>query len=424
MIRLDESYISEYVSESHLEQLEKQANLAYDELWKSDVHKGGKGWLHWPVEDHNELLEKVEQIARHFRELSSLTVVIGIGGSYLGAKAAVSMMKSPFLSTIGDGVQIVFAGHQLSAIYMGKLLELMDKHEVSLIVVSKSGGTLEPSAAFHVLRDYLEKRYGDAANDRICAITDPDKGALHDYASQKGYKMLPIPTDIGGRYSVLTAVGLLPMRLAGIDIVKVLEGAKHAHEVYKENSLSNPAIRYAVYRHVLYQKGFAVEALITYEPQIADFAMWWQQLFGESQGKDGIGLFPTMLQYTTDLHSMGQYVQDARKIMIETVLDVSIEDEPNSCVVPQSVDSTNRHLAGQNLADMQKVAVESVAQVHSKGGVPNILLRASGNKEDLFGELVFFFETACALGGYLLGIHPFNQPGVEGYKQEIMRRLK
>jgi glucose-6-phosphate isomerase len=424
VIRIDESFIGRYVSESHFQQLEGQAKLAHQELFGSEVHKDAKGWLNWPIEDHQDLLAQVEQIASRFRKLSSLVVVIGIGGSYLGAKAAISMMKSPFSSTMEDGIQVVFAGHQLSAIYMARLLELLDKHEVSLIVVSKSGGTLEPSAAFHVLRDYLEKRYGNEASDRICAITDPVKGALHEFAKEKGYSMLPIPGDIGGRYSVLTAVGLLPMRLAGIDILQVMEGAKKAHAASQDSSLLNPALRYALYRHVLYQKGFSIEALITYEPQIADVALWWQQLFGESQGKDGIGLFPTMLQYTTDLHSMGQYVQDARKIMIETVLDVTFDDAPKSCVIPQSVDSANRHLAGRRLADMQKVAVESVAQVHSEGGVPNIVLRASGSKEELFGELVFFFETACALGGYLLGIHPFNQPGVEGYKQEIMRRLK
>jgi glucose-6-phosphate isomerase len=424
VIRIDESFIGRYVSETHFQQLEGQARLAHHELFNSDTYKEAKGWLSWPVDDHAEMLEKVEQIAKGFRSLSSLVVVVGIGGSYLGAKAAVSMMKSPFVSTMGDGIEVVFAGHQLSAIYMARLQELLDKHEVSLIVVSKSGGTLEPSAAFHILREYLEKRYGNDANDRICAITDPVKGALHDFAKEHGYSMLPIPSDIGGRYSVLTAVGLLPMRLAGIDILQVMEGAKKAHTAYQNDMFSNPAMRYALYRHVLYQKGFSIEALITYEPQVADFALWWQQLFGESQGKDGIGLFPTMLQYTTDLHSMGQYVQDARKIMIETVLDVTFDDAPKSCVVPQSVDKANQHLASRNLADMQKVAIEAVAQVHSEGGVPNIVLRASGSKEELFGELVFFFEVACALGGYMLGIHPFNQPGVEGYKQEIMRRLK
>ncbi len=424
MISLENSFVTRFIAEEHIKRLENQARLAHGELWESTVHQEFKGWLNWPVENHEDLLAQIEEITCKFRTISSVVVVVGIGGSYLGAKSAISLMKSQFSYAIADEMQIVFAGHQLSPTYMSQLLEFLNQHEVTLVVISKSGSTLEPSASFHILREYLEKRYGIKAHERICAVTDPDRGILRTYATDKKYHALPIPPNIGGRYSVLTAVGLLPMQLAGIDIRKVLEGAKWAHNAYQGSSIANPALRYALYRHILYQKGFAIEALVTYEPHISDFARWWQQLFGESQGKDGMGLFPTMLEYTTDLHSMGQYVQDARNMMFETVLDISTNSPPVSNVVPETTDGVNLHLAGRSLAYIQQVAIESVMRVHSDGGVPNIGLHASGNHAELFGELAFFFETACALGGYLLGIHPFNQPGVEGYKIEIMRRLQ
>src|SRR5579875_465028 len=319
MIQLDESLIKSWVSESHLERFTNHINTAHNDLWDLSIHKEGKGWLNWPVANQEELCSRVEDVASKFKALSTLTVVVGIGGSYLGAKSAISMAKSPFVTANPGALQVVFAGHQLSTHYMAQLLALLNEHEVTLVVVSKSGSTLEPSVAFHTLRTYLEKRYGAEASNRICAITDPERGALRAYAEEKGYVTLPIPKDIGGRYSVLTAVGLLPMCLAGIDIRRVLAGAKRAHEAFRKASIHNLSYRYALYRHVLYQKGFSMEALVTYEPRFGDFAGWWQQLYGESQGKDGIGVYPTMLQYTTDLHSMGQYVQDARKILFETV---------------------------------------------------------------------------------------------------------
>lgn len=422
MIQLSLEHIESWFTEAHEARLSSLASFAFDELIDSSRDAFGKGWMSWPVDQHDTLFSDIDKTAEGFTRCSNTTVVVGIGGSYLGAKSVLSMIHPSF--THLDAHQVIFAGQQLSPTYHKHLLTYLDSREVTLVVVSKSGTTLEPSAVFHTFRDYLERRYGEAdAARRICAITDAEKGSLREYAVKQGYATLPIPDDIGGRYSVLSAVGLLPMALAGIDYRKVMKGAAAQREsLLKKDLENNPAIRYALARHVLYQQGFAAEALVTYEPRVADFALWWQQLFGESQGKDGIGLFPTMLQYTTDLHSMGQYVQDARKLLIETVLDVKIADEPN-LVVPTDLDEKNRYMGNKSFAELQEVAIASVVAAHTEAGVPNIRIKAEGEAEHLYGELVYFFEVACAFGGYLLGINPFDQPGVEAYKNEMKVRL-
>ncbi|MFX4300976.1 glucose-6-phosphate isomerase [Alicyclobacillus tolerans] len=423
MIRLDKTPVEKWVTNTQLTQFMSIGELAHKQLWDMNVHKGSKGWLHWPAEDHQRLMQQMEAIAQRFRAISDVTVVIGIGGSYLGARAALSMMQSNFASE-ADQMRVLFAGNQLSESYIGDLLSILDEHEVTVVVISKSGGTLEPSAAFHTLRDYLEKRYGKGAAERICAVTDPESGTLRQFAGDRGYVTLPIPRDIGGRYSVLTAVGLLPMMIAGLPVNEVMAGAADAYdELRQQTILENPAYVYAMIRHFLYLQGFAAEALVTYEPQAAHFAGWWQQLFGESQGKDGIGLFPTMLQYTTDLHSMGQYVQDARKMLLETVLDVHFTDTAHSITLPGELDEKSNYMSGKSFSELQQVAVASVIKAHTDAGVPNLLLHAEGNRPRLFGELVYFFEIACSYGGYLLGINGFDQPGVEAYKQEMRRRL-
>ncbi|WP_206831655.1 glucose-6-phosphate isomerase [Alicyclobacillus fructus] len=423
MIELSLEKARRWFTEEHEARLEPLAKFAFGELYNRDRDAFGKGWIDWPVTDHGALYRDVDAIAADFRAKSNATVVIGIGGSYLGAQSALSMAK-PAFTTEGQH-EVIFAGQQLSPTYHAHLLKYLDKREVTLVVVSKSGTTLEPSAVFHTFREYLEKRYGvEEANRRICAITDAEKGSLRQFADERKYVTLPIPDDIGGRYSVLTAVGLLPMALAGIDYKRVMEGAARMREELSKLEVKNhPAVKYALARHVLYQQGFVAEALVTYEPRVADFAGWWQQLFGESQGKDGTGLFPTMLRYTTDLHSMGQYVQDARKILVETVLDVHLSDAPD-LVVPAGLDEKNAYLDGVPFSRLQEVAIESVMVAHSEAGVPNLLIRAKGDPESLYGELVYFFEVACAVGGYLMGTNPFDQPGVEAYKNEMRSRLK
>lgn len=422
MINLSLSHIEQWFTEEHERRLAPLAEFAYGELMNRERDAFGKGWLNWPTDNHDELYAKVDAIANQLKEVSDVTIVIGIGGSYLGARSVLSMAHPEFSGSLKH--EVIFAGQQLSATYHGHLLTYLDNHEVSLVVVSKSGTTLEPSAIFHTFRNYVENRYGADAAKRICAITDAKKGSLRDYADEKGYATLPIPDDIGGRYSVLSAVGLLPMALAGIDYRNVTDGsAEMARQLQGMSVSENPSVRYALARHVLYQQGFAAEALVTYEPRVADFAGWWQQLFGESQGKNGMGLFPTMLQFSTDLHSMGQYVQDAQKTLVETVLDVRFDVAPE-VIVPEGLDEKNRYLEKRPFSELQSVAVESVIKAHTDAGVPNILINASGNAERLYGELVYFFEIACAFGGYLMGINPFDQPGVEAYKTEMKNRLQ
>lgn len=424
MITLQDKYVQKWVTDEQLTRMQGLGETAHRQLTDRNSHAEGKGWIPWASDTHDALLETIDDIADRFRRLSDVTVVIGIGGSYLGAKAALSMVTSAFRES-HDALRVVFAGNQLSEIYMGQLLSMLDAHEVTLVVISKSGGTLEPSAAFHTLRVYLEERYGEGAADRICAITDADKGILRTFALDHKYAILPIPADIGGRYSVLTAVGLLPMAIAGIDVRRVLTGAREAGDQCTSARFdANTAYRYAATRHLLYLKGFTIEALVTYEPAAGHFAGWWQQLFGESQGKDGIGMFPTMLQYTTDLHSMGQYVQDARRLLVETVLDVQLTDQRRAVSVPSDLDVASQYMQGKSFDELKNTAVVSVMHAHEAAGVPNIHLLATGRADTLFGEMVFFFETACAFGGYLLGINGFNQPGVEAYKNEMRNRLK
>ncbi|GLG02461.1 glucose-6-phosphate isomerase [Alicyclobacillus hesperidum subsp. aegles] len=423
MIQLHLEKARKWFTEEHEKRLAPLAEFAYGELQNRDRDAFGKGWMSWPVDNHESLYADIDKIASDFRAKSNVTVVIGIGGSYLGARSVLSMVQPEF--TKEGKHEVIFAGQQLSPTYHAHLLKYLDSREVTLVVVSKSGTTLEPSAVFHTFRDYLEKRYGEAeASARICAITDAQKGSLRAYADEKKYVTLPIPDDIGGRYSVLSAVGLLPMALAGVDYRKVMQGAANMRDQLAKVAITaNPAVQYALARHVLYQQGFVAEALVTYEPRVADFAGWWQQLFGESQGKDGIGLYPTMLQYTTDLHSMGQYVQDSRKVLVETVLDAFIDDAPE-LKVPVGLDEKNRYLENVSFHKLQEVAVESVMIAHSEAGVPNIRIEARGDAESLYGELVYFFEVACAFGGYLLGINAFDQPGVEAYKSEMRARLQ
>lgn len=424
MITLQDKYVQKWVTKEQLVRIQELGESARRQLIDKNLQPEGKGWVSWPSDNHDTLLQKIDDIATRFRSISDVTVVIGIGGSYLGAKAALSMVSSAFVDS-KDALRVVFAGNQLSEVYMGQLLTMLDAHEVTLVVISKSGGTLEPSAAFHTLRVYLEKRYGENSTERICAITDAEKGILRTFALDHKYAILPIPNDIGGRYSVLTSVGLLPMAIAGVDVRRVLAGASEARgQCTSANFDKNVAYRYAAIRHLLYLKGFTIEALVTYEPAAGNFAGWWQQLFGESQGKDGMGMFPTMLQYTTDLHSMGQYVQDARRLLIETVLDVGFTDARETVAVPDALDTSSQYMQGKSFEELKNTAVVSVMHAHEAAGVPNIHLQATGEAETLFGELVYFFETACAFGSYLLGVNGFNQPGVEAYKNEMRDRLK
>jgi len=425
MIHLNDTFCEPWLHGDTFQSVREQIERAHANVWDSRRDAEYKGWLRWPEADHTALFREIAEVAERFKACSEVTVVVGIGGSYLGAKAAISVCRPSFLPQSAQ--RVVFAGHHLSSAYHAELLRYLDAYDVTLVVVSKSGSTIEPSAAFHLLRTYLQKRYGVAgARVRTCAITDPVAGALSSYATAEGYAKLPIPADVGGRFSGLTAVGLLPMALCGISLEDVLAGARAAMTSARTFDLDNNAsLRYAAVRHALYEDGFSVEALVTYYPEVASFAAWWQQLFGESQGKDGKGLFPTTLQYTTDLHAMGQYVQEARRLLFETVLDFQhVESTTEKLSVPNDVDQASEMLSGRTFDALQEIALASVVEAHASAGVPNIILQPVGKRESIFGELVYFFEHACAVGGYLLGVQPFNQPGVEAYKQLMMRRLR
>ncbi|MDI3328520.1 MAG: glucose-6-phosphate isomerase [Alicyclobacillaceae bacterium] len=424
MIRVRTDGAISWVSEREVDRLGDQFGSLHQRLWDRTRDSGKKGWLYWPQEDHEAEWQAVEQIAEQFRSMADAAVIVGIGGSYLGARAALSMLRPVPEWALGRDLLITFAGHQLSEEYLARLITALDDREVAVVVISKSGSTLEPAAAFHLLRGYLERRYGQGAKERICVITDPESSSLLDYARERGYALLSVPPNIGGRYSVLTAVGMLPMALAGIDIRAVMRGARQAwEECQKPSPFDNASYLYAACRHLLYLQGFTAEALVTYEPRLGKFAEWWQQLFGESHGKNGKGLFPTVLRYTTDLHSLGQYVQDGRRLLFETVLHLGSRNISPGLVVPGDVDRSAQRMAGRRLADVQEEAVKAVMEAHRSGGVPNLLIEATGPETELFGELVFFFEVACAMGGYLLAVDPFDQPGVEAYKRELDLRL-
>jgi glucose-6-phosphate isomerase len=383
------------------------------------------GWVDLPVDVDAEELARITQAAERIRSHSQALVVIGIGGSYLGARAAIEALSHPFHNQLPHATQIYYAGHNISSTYLARLLEVLEDKDVSVNVISKSGTTTEPAIAFRVFRRFLERKYGKAgARQRIIVTTDQTKGALKKLADEEGYETFVIPDDVGGRYSVLTAVGLLPMAVAGIHIDRMMQGAAEAWRRYSNpDLLSNECYQYAAVRNALYRKGKTVELLVNYEPALHYVAEWWKQLFGESEGKDQKGLFPASVDYTTDLHSMGQYVQEGRRDLFETVLhvrkpriDVTIPDDP------ANIDGLN-FLAGKTMDEVNRKAFQGTLLAHVDGGVPNLLVELDELNAFTFGELVYFFEKACGISGHLLGVNPFDQPGVEAYKKNMFALL-
>ena len=377
------------------------------------------GWLRWPEECTPEELRQIEQTAKQICADSELLVVVGIGGSYLGAKAAIDLLanKSP------GRPQVIFAGNTLSADEMASLLAQLKDKSFSVNIISKSGTTTEPAVSFRFLRQLLENRYGPEADRRIYATTDPKKGALRLLSRERQWTTFSIPESIGGRYSVLTAVGLLPMAVAGIDIRKVLAGAQEEMERLSCRSMENPAWQYAAARNLMAEAGKKVELLAYYEPSFRFMAEWWKQLFGESEGKQGKGLFPASVEYTADLHSMGQYVQEGQRILMETV--VSFQTSRCSLSLPHRAEDGDglNYLAGRTLEELMTRAMEGAAIAHEDGGVPNVRIQVPSRSPESFGALVYFFELACGLSGYLMGVNPFDQPGVEAYKKNMFALL-
>ena len=419
------SFLQEHEIQFLADQIEAAARLLER---KSGPGNDFLGWLDLPL-DYNRLeFEKIQEAAGQIRAQSEILVVIGIGGSYLGAQAAITFLQHTFYNQLPavqrGGPEIYFAGTNLSGTYLEHLIELIGERDFSVNVVSKSGTTTEPAIAFRVLKGLLEKRYGkDGARKRIFATTDKERGALKQLAGQEGYATFEVPDDVGGRFSVLTAVGLLPIAAAGIDIKALMDGAAAAESRFRAPYAENPCYQYVAARNALHRKGRDIELLIYYEPRFFHMAEWWKQLFGESEGKDGKGIFPAAAGFTADLHSLGQYIQDGKRHLFETLLEI---ENPGSSIQvetdPGNLDGLN-YLAGKSLNYINQKAAEGTLEAHIDGGVPNLIVRIPEASAFHLGCLFFFFEKACAVSGYLLGVNPFDQPGVEAYKKNMFRLL-
>lgn len=383
------------------------------------------GWVDLPLQYDKEEFSRIKDAAQRIRDNSDALIVIGIGGSYLGARSAIEALSHTFHNQMNGNTQVYFAGQNISSTYISHLLELLEGKDVSLNVISKSGTTTEPAIAFRILRDFMEKKYGkEEAKKRIFATTDKQKGALKKLADEEGYETFVIPDDVGGRYSVLTAVGLLPIAAAGLDIDQMMAGAAAAAQKYNNADLAtNESYQYAAVRNALYRKGKTIELLANFEPALHFVSEWWKQLFGESEGKDQKGLYPASVDFSTDLHSMGQYVQEGRRDLIETVLSVkkprvewTIQEDSGN------LDGLN-FVAGMTMDEVNKKAAEGTRLAHVDGGVPNLIVEVDALNEYTYGELVYFFEKACGISGLLLGVNPFDQPGVEAYKTNMFALL-
>jgi glucose-6-phosphate isomerase len=384
------------------------------------------GWLSLP-DDILPQLERIDKIAKHLRSISDITVVIGIGGSYLGSRAVIEALSHTFSGFRKEKHhEIIFAGQNISEDYIAELLEILDTANYSIVVISKSGVTTEPAIAFRILKNHLEKKVGKAsAGDRIVAITDSKKGALRPLADSNGYETFVIPNNIGGRYSVLTPAGLLPVALCGFDIRMLVKGAKAMEQItrHNRNAASNLSLLYAAARNLIMQTGKTTEIMISYNPKLHYFAEWWKQLFGESEGKDGKGIFPAAVDFTTDLHSLGQYIQDGQRIMFETVL--SVKNPKKTVTVPKEKEDADQlnYLSGQRLSQVDHNAEAGTILAHNDGNVPVMHITIPELDEYYVGQLFYFFELACAVSGYILDVNPFDQPGVEAYKKNMFALL-
>lgn len=380
------------------------------------------GWMDFPLRYDREEFAGIQRAAETIRSDSDALVVIGIGGSYLGARAAVELLRSPYYNLkTKDTPQLYFAGNTLSADSIQDILELVQDRDFSVNVISKSGTTLEPAIAFRIFKTLLEKKYGkEGARSRIYATTDPGKGALRKLAQENGYTSFSVPDNIGGRYSVLTPVGLLPMAAAGISVQDILAGAQEAMHALSAQNMENPAWLYAAVRNLLYAQGKRIEVLAYFEPSFRFMGEWWKQLFGESEGKGGRGIFPVSVEYTADLHSMGQYIQDGERLLFETMLRFQTPRKTLT-VSPEDTNADGlNYLVGRDMRFIGEQARLGTLLAHTDGGVPNLLITAGQICEKVLGELVYFFELSCGLSGYLLGVNPFNQPGVEAYKRNML----
>ena len=425
MLKLDLTKLEDFIPQDYLpqrlERLEKAASMLAN-------HNGPggdfTGWVYLPRDYDKEEFARIQAAAKKIQQQSQVLVVVGIGGSYLGARAVVELLGSPnYNLKKKDTPDILFAGNGLSTDALLETIALIGDRDFSVNVISKSGTTTEPAVAFRIFKGLLEQKYGkEGARERIYATTDKARGALKGLADTEGYEEFVVPDDVGGRYSVLTAVGLLPIAVAGIDIAELMGGAAQAMNDLSVGGAENPAWQYAAARHALYQAGKKVELLACYEPSFRFFAEWWKQLYGESEGKEGKGLFPASVEFTADLHSMGQYIQEGERLMFETVVQFAPKGEfiiPND---PENVDGLN-FLSGKSMAFVAQQAMRAVILAHVDGGVPNVRIEMPALSAKTVGYLIYFFEYVCGLSGYLLEVNPFNQPGVEAYKVNMYALL-
>lgn len=429
MLNLDVSHVMKVVREHEFPGFEAQALCAVDTLMEgSGEGSDFLGWRDLPLDYDKQEFERILKAAERIRENSDLLIVAGIGGSYLGARAVIDALSPQFETEAQRKArkvpEIIYAGNNLSPSYLAELMEYIGDREVTVNVISKSGGTTETAVAFRILRSYMEERYGaEGAARRIYATTDKARGALKTLADAKGYETFVIPDEVGGRFSVLTAVGLLPIAAAGIDIVRLMEGAAHMKAVSEECEEECPALLYAVVRNLLYRRGYTIEVMANFEPRLHYFTEWWKQLYGESEGKDGKGIFPAGVDYSTDLHSMGQFMQDGSRIIFETFIDV--EEAGKDLDIPADNEAADGldYLSGTPYSQIASKALLGTMLAHEDGGTPN--MRISIPRLDAFnlGELIYFFEKACGLSAYMNGVNPFNQPGVEAYKKNMFALL-
>lgn len=425
----DYSKALEFFSEAELGMMKEQVAVA--EKFLNEKNGAGNdylGWIELPTNYDKDEFERIKKAAEKIKNDSDVLVVIGIGGSYLGARAAIDFLSHTFYNSLTKeqrkAPEIYYVGNNISSTYLKHLLDVLEGKDYSINVISKSGTTTEPAIAFRVLKKHIEEKYGkEIAKERIYATTDKSRGALKKLADEEGYETFVIPDDVGGRFSVLTPVGLLPIACSGVNIDELMAGARAAQNDYSAPYAENDCYKYAVIRNILNRKGKEIEMLINYEPRLHYLGEWWKQLFGESEGKDGKGLFPAAADFSTDLHSMGQYIQDGRRIMFETAVligepeaDVIIEEEA------ADLDGLN-YLAGKGMDFVNKKAAQGTLLAHVDGGVPNLTVTIPSATPFNLGYLFYFFEKACGISGYLLGVNPFNQPGVESYKANMFALL-
>ena len=418
------------ISNEEIETLNPYVAVAHDMVHqKTGRGKDFLGWVELPNNYDKDEFIRIKKASEKIKSDSEILLVIGIGGSYLGSKAAIEMLGHTFRNKLNKedrkAPEVYFVGQNMSSTYIMDLLDIIKDKDISINIISKSGTTTEPAIAFRIFKNYLEDKYGkEEAKNRIYATTDAKKGALKELADKEGYQTFVIPDDVGGRFSVLTAVGLLPIAASGFDIDKVMQGAQDACEDYKTPNISdNHCYQYAVIRNILHRKGKDVELLVNYEPQLHFIGEWWKQLYGESEGKDNKGIFPVALDFSTELHSIGQYIQAGKRIMFETVLNV---EHPNRHIKMYKQDNNSdglNYLEGKNLDFINKKAYEGTLLAHMDGGVSNLIINIPRLDEYNFGYLIYFFEKACAISGYLLGVNPFDQPGVEAYKRNMFALL-